>query len=98
MLHRNNSHDVHANPTPQDRTGVQRASEDKCVAARSPLRTLTAAQRSCNAVWLRAQLAELAVWLTESPQLWPHVRVIAALQAIHAGDERWRLKAAEVLR
>lgn len=59
---------------------------------------MTAAQLRTNAAWLRDQLAELDNWLEGSPHRWPHIRIIAAHRAILAGDDQWRLRAAEVLR
>lgn len=59
---------------------------------------MTAAQLRTNAAWLRDQLAELDRWLEGSPHRWPHVRILAAHRAILAGDEHWRMRAAEVLR
>ena len=57
----------------------------------------TDAQRRANAAWLRDQLAELDRWLEGSPHRWPHIRIIAAHRAILAGDEHWRLRAADAL-
>jgi len=59
---------------------------------------MSPAQLRCNAAWLRDQIAELTGWITGNPHRWPHIRVTTALQAITAGDEHWRMKAAEVLR
>ena len=59
---------------------------------------MTNAQRRANAAWLRDQLAELDRWLEGRPDRWPHARIVAAHQAILAGDERWRMRAAETLR
>ena len=59
---------------------------------------MTNAQRRTNAAWLREQMAELDRWLEGAPQRWPHIRIIAAHRAILAGDEHWRLRAAETLR
>lgn len=55
-------------------------------------------QRRTNAAWLREQLEELTRWLEGNPHRWPHVRVVTAQRAILAGDEHWRMRAAEVLR
>lgn len=90
------------------RTFAQRAGVAKCVAARRdcapesanvrPADRQSNAQRRTNAAWLRAQLEELIGWLDSNPHRWPTVRVVAAQRAILAGDEHWRLRAAEVLR
>lgn len=59
---------------------------------------MTAAQCRTNAAWLREQFAELDRWIEGSPERWPYLRIIAAHRAILAGDEHWRLRAAQVLR
>lgn len=48
--------------------------------------------------WTQEQLATLAGWLESDPHRWPAWRVAVALRAIHAGDQRWRDRAAEVRR
>lgn len=48
--------------------------------------------------WIRDQLSTLTCWLEASPDRWPPWRTACALRAIHAGDERWRERAAEVRR
>ena len=62
------------------------------------VRTMTDAQRRANAAWLRDQLAELNRWLSDNPHRWPHVRIATAHQAILAGDEHWRMRAADAIR
>ena len=57
----------------------------------------TDAQRQTNAAWLRDQLAELDRYLEGNPRRWPIRRVLAAQRAILAGDEHWRLRAADAL-
>lgn len=56
---------------------------------------MTAAQFKADAAWLRDQLAELDRWLEGAPHRWPHLRIIAAHRAILAGDEHWRIRAAD---
>lgn len=46
--------------------------------------------------WIREQLAILTGWLDANPDRWPPWRTACALRAIHAGDEHWRQRAAEV--
>lgn len=59
---------------------------------------LTPAQLRTNAAWIRDRLAILMPWLDSNPDRWPPWRTAVALRAIHAGDERWRERAAEVRR
>lgn len=55
-------------------------------------------RRVPDPAWLLAQMATLTGWLDSNPDRWPPWRTAVALRAIHAGDERWRERAAEVQR
>lgn len=57
---------------------------------------MTSHQLRTNAVWLREQLSVLTGWIAGNPDRWPADRTAVALTAIHAGDEQWRERAAEV--
>lgn len=94
----NNSH---ANPSTYDLTRfqsgtyAQRAGVGRCVAAQRD-----GAGESDS--WLRSQLAELHETIagsirTGKAHRWPLDRVVAAQQAILAGDEHWRMRAAEAV-
>lgn len=57
----------------------------------------TPAQRRTNAAWIREQLAVLIGWVNgPNADRWPQARIAVALRAIHAGDERWVDRTAEV--
>lgn len=79
---------------------VQRANAEQCITSRSDVRVvrMSDAQRRANAAWLREQLAELHGWIAGAPHRWPTWRIAVALEWIVAGDDGWRLKAADVLR
>lgn len=56
----------------------------------------TPAQLRTNAAWIREQLSILIGWINGTPDRWPQTRIAVALRAIHAGDERWVDRTAEV--